>query len=89
MEFDVSVDLVAGHLPQGLAPTDAVRRVRAAVEALPGAMWVSVEWCGDAPAIRWLRLYRRGRGEEMKGDPWDRLRNEVKVAVAQALRSAS
>jgi hypothetical protein len=58
MKFDASIDLVAGHLPEGLPPQEGVRRARGAVEAVPGAGWVSVEWCGHIPAVKWIRLYK-------------------------------
>ncbi len=40
MKWDASNDLVAAHLAPGIrVPGDAVDRVRAAVESLPGACW--------------------------------------------------
>jgi hypothetical protein len=56
--FDASVDLTVHTVPGHLDPSQAVARVRAAVESLPGAGWVSVEWCGDATAsLPWVTLY--------------------------------
>lgn len=85
MAFDVSIDLVAALIPDGCPPREGVRLAREAVEALPGAGWVSVEWCGDFPPVRWLRLYRPGRAEVMEGGPWDQLRAQVEAAIAKAV----
>ncbi len=85
MEFDASIDLVASQVPDWLPPEDAVRRVREAVEALPGAGWVSVEWCGNAPHVRWIRLYRPGHGAVMEGPPWDHLQARIEAVVGHAI----
>ena len=42
--FDVSIDIYPSGLPFGMSPDDAVARVKAAVAAMPGAGWISVEW---------------------------------------------
>lgn len=61
--FDVCIDLTVHIVPAGISPAVAVARVREAVERVPGAGWISVEWCGDAPASApWLRLFRQGNG---------------------------
>jgi hypothetical protein len=64
MDFEASIDLTTDVVPQ------AVERVRLAVEQLPGASWISVEWCGQMPSaklpIEWVRVYRRGRGGLME-----------------------
>jgi hypothetical protein len=87
MEFDASIDLVAHQLPEGLPPPEATRRARAAVEALPGAGWISVEWCGHFPvaAAGWVRVYWRGRGEVMEGRSWRDLQAVIGAEVAAAL----
>ena len=70
LEFDACIDLTQHNTPTGIAGADAVRRVREAVEALPGAAWISVEWCGPAPpSLSWLRLFRRGDGRERTEEP--------------------
>jgi hypothetical protein len=51
MDFDASIDL----------PTDVVASpipLHQAAEQLPGAFWISVEWCGQMPSV----VYRRSRG---------------------------
>jgi hypothetical protein len=86
MQWDASIDIVAAHLEPGAdGPGDAVARVRAAVESLPGAGWVSVAWCGRAPAIRWLRVYPPGRCVEPVGPEWDAVRRRVERAVTAEL----
>ena len=70
LEFDACIDLTGHNTPAGIAGEEAVRRVRAAVEALPGAAWVSVEWCEPSPSsLIWLRLFRRGDARERTGEP--------------------
>jgi hypothetical protein len=85
MEFDASIDLVADHLPKGLSSNEAVQRAREAVEALPGAGWISVEYCGDIPSVRWIRLFQRGRGKVMEGGLWDQLQADVEATIAAAM----
>ncbi len=86
MDWDVSIDLVQAHLEPGTeGPGDAVEAVRAAVERLPGAAWVSVAWCGNLPANRWLRVFRRGSCMPVDGPEWDRVRRDVERAVTLAL----
>lgn len=87
MEFDASIDLVADHLPEGLPSRDGVQRAREAVEALPGAGWISIEYCGHYPPGEWIRLFRPGRGEVMEGGPWDQLRANVVATIAAAMQS--
>jgi hypothetical protein len=41
--FDASIDLTVHNVPAGIDVAAAVARVRAAVQDLPGANWVSVE----------------------------------------------
>ncbi len=89
MDFDASIDLTTDVVPAHIPPQDAVTRVRTAVEGLPGAFWVSVEWCGTLPPVGWpvdwVRIYRRGRGGIMKGQPWDTIKAAIKAAVAEVL----
>ena len=80
---------VADHLPTGLSSREGVQRAREAVETLPGAGWISVEYCGHYPLGEWIRLFRRGRGEVMEGGPWDRLRADVAAAIAEAISKHS
>ncbi len=84
--FDACLDLTVRMLPGGVAPDAAVGRVRTAVEALPGAGWVSVEWCGDTPGeSRWLRVFPAGRGGEQHDGAWAELRERIAAAARQAL----
>jgi hypothetical protein len=86
MDWDCSIDLVSAHLePGSAAPGDAVERVRAAVERLPGAGWISVAWCGPLPASRWLRVYPRGMSMEPEGDEWTAIRDRVAATVSRVL----
>jgi hypothetical protein len=86
MDWDACIDIVTAHLePGAAAPGDAVAKVRAAVERLPGASWVSVAWCGDLPAQRWLRVFRRGSSMPVDGPEWDKVRRDVERAVTLAL----
>jgi hypothetical protein len=63
-EFDACIDLSV-HNTAGADADSAVARVRREVGAIPGANWISVEWCGSVPAgMRWLHLFRRGDGRD-------------------------
>ena len=64
---------------------EAVERVRAAIGSLPGACWVSVEWHGDIPAVRWLRVFRRSNSIEPDGPEWDALRRRIAATVEEVL----
>lgn len=70
--FDASIDL-----DPALGVT--AERVRAAVAALPGAGWVSVEPHGGAKLD--VRLFEAGSGFEAVGAAWDRVRGEIEGAV--------
>ena len=61
--FYAALSLTTAHLvrtPLEGHPKEAVEAVRAAVEAIPGAAIVSVDWCGDLPGtwhvLDWLEL---------------------------------
>jgi hypothetical protein len=85
MEFDASLDLRADLVPDNLTPREAVELVRAAVEALPGAGWISVAWCGHCPPVPWVRVYKPGRGEAMEGGEWDLIEARIKAAAMAAV----
>ena len=85
MEFDALIDLVDTHLPIGMEPDQAVRRVRDAVKALPGARYVSVIWHGNTPPLQRLTLYRQGFAQAMTGGSWDDLRADIERVIADAL----
>jgi hypothetical protein len=68
MHFDVSLDLLDRHLPPGMSDAEAADRVRAAVQAIPGVQYISLEVCRGVPGDPiWLRLYRPGDGKVMTG----------------------
>lgn len=86
--FDCSIDLTMHTVPSTVPPDQAIRRVRKAIEALPGAGWISVTWCGDAPPeLPWLRLYQPGEGGEQTGNEWDALATDIRAATRGALAS--
>ena len=78
-KFDASIDLLTRLVPSDIPSAAAVERVRSAVERLPGANWISVEWCGDVPGSPpWLRLYK-------SGGIWDELTHLIKATALHAL----
>ncbi len=89
MAFDACIDLV------GAAPRSATEPVRRAIEALPGAAWISVAWLGEAmgyrgdladvPADRWIRVWRRGSSREVDGPAWHGLRRSIRRTVLDVL----
>lgn len=85
-EFDACIDLTVHNVPAGVPSDVAVSRVRAAVEKLPGAAWISVEWCGEAPeSPLWLRLFKAGNGQQQSGGAWDVLADKITATMRDAL----
>ena len=82
--FDACIDLTVRTVPEAIAPGDAVERVRSAVEALPGAGWISVEWHGDAPG-RWLRVFPVGVAREQEDGEWAELAERITATVYETL----
>ena len=73
-------------VPATVPSKAAVARVRTAVEAMPGAGWISVEWCGDAPGeSRWLRVFPAGDGREQWDGVWEGVWERIATAVRDAL----
>jgi hypothetical protein len=86
--FDASADLTVHSVSADLEPGQAVFRVRTAVESLPSAGWVFVEWCGDAPAtLSWVTLYEPGRAAPQSGGPYDAIAALVGHTVRQVLHT--
>ena len=77
--FDASIDL---------DPASGVtaERVRAAVAALPGAGWISVEPHQGAKLE--VRVFAAGSGFEAVGAAWDRIRSEIEAAIQSAMGSS-
>ncbi len=88
LQFDASVDLTEHNIPPGMPPAVAVERARAALGALTGAGWVSVEWCGGAPAeASWVRIFKRGAAEPLPGPAGEAVAALLKMTVRKALFS--
>ena len=86
LQFDASVDLTEHNIPPGMPPTVAVERAREALRALTGAGWVSVEWCGGAPAgASWARVYKRGSAEPLPDPVCKAVLALLKLTVRKAL----
>ena len=86
MRFDVSVDLTEAVMPLGMPPGRAAELVLAAVRAIPGAQFVSVEDCrGAPPGLRWITTYQPGRPLPTEGGEWEVVRERVAAAVVGAL----
>ena len=77
--FDASLDL---------DPASGVtaERVRAAVAALPGAGWISVEPHRGAKLE--VRVFAAGSGFEAVGAAWDRIRSEIEAAIRSSIGSS-
>ncbi len=73
--FDASIDLDP-------AAGVTAERVRAAVSALPGAGWISVEPHRGAKLE--VRVFAAGSGFEAVGAAWDRIRGEIDAAIRSA-----
>jgi hypothetical protein len=85
--FDASIDLPAAIVPPEMPPGEAVSRVRRAVEALPGAGCVSVDWSGLVPpGLPWLCLFEPGKQVAVTGGAWGSLAGDIQSAAQRALR---
>ena len=88
--FDASVDLTEHNIPPGMPPTIAVERAREALGALTGVGWVSVEWCGEAPAeASWARAYKGSGHESALSVRFARTEPELTPPAATAVRVAA
>jgi hypothetical protein len=92
MEFDASIDLTTDVVPLHVPPHLAVERVRLAVEQLPGASWISVEWCDQMPSLKqpieWVRVYRRSQGGIMEGSSWKTIKADIEAKAVAALQES-
>ena len=51
-----------------------------------GAGWVSVEWCGGAPAeASWVRVFKPGAAEPLPGPAGEAVLALLKMTVRKAL----
>ena len=86
LQFDASVDLTEQNIPPGMPPAIAVERAREALEALTGAGWVSVKWCGRAPAeASWTRVYNWGSAEPLPDPVCNAVLALLKLTVRKAM----
>ena len=86
LQFDATVDFIEHNIPPGMPPTIAVKRAREALAALTGSGWVSVEWCGGAPAeASWARVYKRGSAEPLPNPVCKAVLALLKLTVRKAL----
>ncbi len=86
--FDASVDLTEHNVPPGMAPAVAVERAREALGKMTGAGWVSVEWCGGAPAEAvGVRVFKPGASELLPGPPGEAVAALLRMTVRKALFS--
>lgn len=85
--FDALIALAPDMLPPGVSRADAVRAVRAAVQAMPGAGWIGVEYHGvpSGLGLRWVEVFPPDSGLPLKGERWDALRAAVERAARTAL----
>jgi len=85
-EFDACIDLVAAIVPARFEPQVAVVLVRSAVERIPGANWISVEWCGNSPQTdSFIRVFARGHGKIREDGPYAQAREQIRHALLEAL----
>jgi hypothetical protein len=90
VRFDASITLGAHHLGQN-AQAEAVAAARYAVEAMPGAFWVSVDYGGDYPPhLQAVVVYPRGTCRIPATPAWVQLQAKVEtVALRAAAAGAS
>ncbi len=84
--FDATIDLPIGMVPDHLTPREVVSLVRRAVQAMPGAAWISVDYAGDVSAtLPWLTLYQPDTASLLSEAVAGRLSDLVKSVVSGAL----
>ena len=67
MPWDASIDLTDQVMLPGVSDATTAAKVRAAVEALHGAGWISVEQCPETPpGLQWVVAYRDGPAAEIE-----------------------
>lgn len=85
ISFDATVDIPESFMPPGMRPYEAVYRGREALEAMPGAGWVSVDYAGIIPPeVPWIVLYAAGSAEPL--DPLHGL--DLAARIESAVRLA-
>jgi len=88
--FDACIDLTRDRIPEGVDARDAVQWIREAVEAMPGAAWISVMDCGMAPShLPWIRVFSVAGGLQMPTAKLEALTAEIEATVWRALRAAA
>ncbi len=88
--FDAIIDLGPRELPAGVDPAAAVRAVKAAVSAMPGANWINIgRHDGTVPGgAAWVRVFAPGSSASVQGADWVALRAHVSAVVRTALKDA-
>ncbi len=82
--FDAIIDLSLDRLPSGVGRGAAVDAAIAAVGALPGAGWISVQFHPQAaPAA--AQVFPAGTNDKQAGDVWQGLRLQVEATALQAV----
>ncbi len=84
LAFDALIDLNPGDLPSGLSREAAVAVVVAAVGALPGAGWISVEVHPRDMSVA-ARLFAAGTSTPQTGEAWAALQIQVRGVAEQSL----
>ncbi len=84
LAFDALIDMDIGSLPTGVGRETAISAATAAVAALPGAGWISVQLHRQAaPAA--VQVFPAGTSDVQAGDAWQSLRLQVEAAALQAV----
>ena len=82
--FDSLIDLDVGGLPPGVGRDAAISAAAAAVAALPGAGWISVQLHRqDVPAA--VQVFPAGTSDVQVGDAWQSLRSLVEMTALRAV----
>jgi hypothetical protein len=83
--FDASITLGLHHLGRN-TPAEAVAAAQLAVESMPGAFWVSVEYGGDYPPhLQAVVVYPRGTCRIPATSVWERRRAAVEAVALRAM----
>lgn len=88
--LNACIDLTRDYIPEGADARHEVQWVREAVEAMPGAAWISLMDCGMAPShLPWIRVFPVAGGRQMSKAKLEALTTEIEATVRRALGVAA
>jgi hypothetical protein len=86
IKFDASIDLTPRMIPDGVDVQAALVATRRAVQTLPGANWISVEYYAEVSAtIPWIRVFLPGNSRVQSGQKYIAIEDDIQAVVSLSL----